>query len=160
MFRTTRRSKRSSDIALGEQATKMPYIAHISLIVRDYDEAIAFYTKIGFTLLEDKYIPEQDKRWVVIRPPSSQHADAQSQEAQGATILLAQASNAQQEAFVGNQAGGRVWLFLATDDFERDYEHFTEMGVEWVREPKVESYGKVAVWKDLYGNLWDLIQYS
>ena len=137
----------------------MPYIAHVSLIVRDYDEAIAFYTKLGFTLVEDKFIPEQNKRWVVIRPPASPSSQSHGK-SEGATILLAQASTPEQEAFIGNQAGGRVWLFLATDDFERDYKHFCERGVEWVRKPKVEAYGKVAVWKDLYGNLWDLIEYS
>ncbi|OBT63544.1 hypothetical protein VE03_07033 [Pseudogymnoascus sp. 23342-1-I1] len=134
----------------------MPYLAHISLILRDYDEAIAFYSRLGFTVVEDTFIPEQQKRWVLIQlplPPSSPSASSQ-----GPTILLARAGNAEQEAFIGNQAGGRVFLFLATDDFDRDYKRFSEAGVEWVRPPKVEAYGKVAVWKDLYGNLWDLIQ--
>jgi catechol 2,3-dioxygenase-like lactoylglutathione lyase family enzyme len=140
----------------------MPYIAHISLVVRDYDEAIAFYTRLGFTLQEDTYIPSQQKRWVVIRPPSPSPGDTATSAAvaQGATILLARAENTEQQKIIGKQSGGRVFLFLATDDFERDYKHFSEMGVEWVREPKVETYGTVAVWKDLYGNLWDLIQYS
>ncbi|KIW02071.1 uncharacterized protein PV09_06566 [Verruconis gallopava] len=151
----------------------MPYLAHISLIVRDYDEAIEFYTRLGFELIEDTTIPEQQKRWVVIRPPVTSssttmgglipqrdsHSSSEGQ-SQGATILLARASNAEQEKFIGNQAGGRVFLFLVTDDFERDFKHFSEMGVQWVRQPKVESYGRVAVWRDLYGNLWDLIQYS
>jgi catechol 2,3-dioxygenase-like lactoylglutathione lyase family enzyme len=117
----------------------MPYLAHISLIVRQYDEAIAFYSRLGFTVVEDTFIPEQQKRWV---------------------LILARASNAEQEAFIGNQAGGRVFLFLATDDFDRDYQRFSDAGVEWVRPPKIETYGKVAVWKDLYGNLWDLIQHN
>jgi catechol 2,3-dioxygenase-like lactoylglutathione lyase family enzyme len=145
----------------------MPYLAHISLLVRDYDEAIAWYTRLGFGLVEDTYISEQQKRWVVIRPPPAAPVTAQQHSAptkstssqQGATIILARPSNAEQEAFVGNQAGGRVFLFLATDDFDRDYKRFSEAGVEWARPPKVESYGKVAVWKDLYGNLWDLIQH-
>ncbi len=126
-------------------------IAHIALVVRDYDEAIAFYTqKIGFVLLEDTFQPDQDKRWVVIAPANSS----------GATILLARASSLEQEAFIGNQAGGRVFLFLATDDFWRDYNAMLEKGVEFVREPKTLDYGTVAVFKDLYGNLWDLIEYA
>jgi catechol 2,3-dioxygenase-like lactoylglutathione lyase family enzyme len=154
----------------------MPYLAHISLLVRDYDEAIAFYSRLGFELVEDTFIPEQQKRWVIIRPPptqplfsSSSSAERQTQEptatpaldcsSHGATILLAQPSNAEQEVFVGNQTGGRVFLFLATDDFERDFKRLSDAGVDWVRQPKIEVYGKVAVWKDLYGNLWDLIQY-
>jgi catechol 2,3-dioxygenase-like lactoylglutathione lyase family enzyme len=160
----------------------MPYLAHISLLVRDYDEAIAFYSRLGFEVVEDTFIPEQQKRWVTIRPPPSPPLSSSSsavqqiespnkrmeQEpssksalapSQGATILLARPSNIDQEAFIGNQIGGRVFLFLATDDFERDFKRFSDAGVEWVRPPKIEAYGKVAVWKDLYGNLWDLIQY-
>jgi catechol 2,3-dioxygenase-like lactoylglutathione lyase family enzyme len=126
-------------------------LAHLALVVRDYDEAIAFYTqKLGFELLEDTYQPEQDKRWVVVAP----------KESNGATLLLARAFKPQQEAFVGNQAGGRVFLFLATDDFERDYQTFLERGVTFVREPKTTEYGTVAVFEDLYGNLWDLIKYA
>ncbi|KAK0124085.1 hypothetical protein ONS95_009070 [Cadophora gregata] len=146
----------------------MPYIAHISLLVRSYDEAIVFYTRLGFTVVEDTFIPSQSKRWVVIRPPQTPPQSRSQTPSQTSspssssqtTILLAQASTPEQEAFIGNQSGGRVFLFLATDDFERDYKKFCELGVEWIREPKVESYGKVAVWKDLYGNLWDLIEYS
>ena len=124
-------------------------IVHMALVVRDYDEAIEFYTKtLHFTLVEDTYQPEQDKRWVVVAPPGSH----------GATLLLARASNPEQEAFVGNQAGGRVFLFLNTDDFWRDYNEMVERGVRFVREPKTESYGTVAVFEDLYGNLWDLLQ--
>jgi len=124
-------------------------IMHMALVVRDYDEAIDFYTKtLHFTLLEDTYQPEQDKRWVVGAPPGSS----------GATLLLARASKPEQEVFVGNQTGGRVFLFLNTDDFWRDYNEMVERGVRFVREPKTESYGIVAVFEDLYGNLWDLLQ--
>jgi len=126
-------------------------IVHMALVVRDYDEAIEFYTKIlHFTLVEDTYQPEQDKRWVVVAPPGSD----------GATLLLARASKPEQEAFVGNQTGGRVFLFLNTDNFWRDYNEMIERGVKFVREPKTESYGIVAVFEDLYGNLWDLLQYN
>ena len=126
-------------------------IVHVALVVRDYDEAIEFYTKkLKFTLLEDTYQPEQDKRWVVVAPPGSR----------GTSLLLARASKPEQEAFVGNQAGGRVFLFLNTDDFWRDHAEMVALGITFVREPKVESYGTVAVFKDLYGNLWDLLQLS
>ncbi|MCM3132682.1 VOC family protein [Paenibacillus polysaccharolyticus] len=124
-------------------------IIHIALVVNDYDEAIEFYTqKLNFTLLEDTYQPEQDKRWVVIAPPGSI----------GTTILLARASKPEQQPFIGNQAGGRVFLFLNTDDFWRDYKDMVSKGIEFVREPKEQDYGIVAVFKDLYGNLWDLLQ--
>lgn len=124
-------------------------IVHIALVVKDYDEAIDFYTKkLHFTLVEDTYQPEQDKRWVVVSPPGSV----------GTTILLARASNPEQEDFIGNQSGGRVFLFLNTDDFWRDYNEMVTRGIEFVREPKEQAYGMVAVFKDLYGNLWDLLQ--
>lgn len=124
-------------------------IIHIALVVEDYDEAIEFYTKkLNFTLLEDTYQPEQDKRWVVIAPPGSV----------GTTILLARASKSEQKPFIGNQSGGRVFLFLNTDDFWRDYNEMVLRGIEFVREPKDQSYGMVAVFKDLYGNLWDLLE--
>ncbi len=124
-------------------------IVHIALVVKDYDEAIEFYTqKLHFELIEDTYIPEQDKRWVVVAPPNST----------GTTILLARASNEEQESFIGNQAGGRVFLFLNTDDFWRDYNEMLSEGIEFVREPKEAEYGTVAVFRDLYGNLWDLLQ--
>ena len=124
-------------------------IVHIALVVRDYDEAIDFYVNtLGFELLDDTYQPEQDKRWVVVAPPGGS----------GTTILLARASKAEQEPFIGNQAGGRVFLFLNTDDFWRDYERLKERGVRIVREPKQQDYGMVAVFADLYGNLWDLLQ--
>lgn len=124
-------------------------IVHIALVVKDYDEAIEFYTnKLNFTLVEDLYQPEQDKRWVVVSPPGSA----------GTTLLLARASKPEQEPFIGNQAGGRVFLFLNTDNFWRDYHEMVSRGIEFVREPKEEAYGIVAVFKDLYGNLWDLLQ--
>jgi catechol 2,3-dioxygenase-like lactoylglutathione lyase family enzyme len=126
-------------------------IVHIALVVRDYDEAIEFYTKkLHFTLVEDTYQAEQDKRWVVVSPPGSI----------GTTILLARASKPEQEPFVGNQAGGRVFLFLGTDDFWRDYNEMAAAGIEFVRVPKEQDYGTVAVFKDLYGNLWDLVQFN
>lgn len=126
-------------------------LLHVALLVRDYDEAIAFFTqKLRFTLVEDSDVPEQDKRWVVVRPPGSS----------GASILLARPSNAEQAAFIGNQTGGRVSFFLATDDFRRDYEAMRAQGVHFVREPKTESYGTVAVFEDLYGNWWDLLELS
>lgn len=125
-------------------------IAHVALVVRDYDEAIAFYTqKLGFTLVEDTYQPEQEKRWVTVAPAGSS----------GATLLLARASTADQARFVGDQAGGRVFLFLETDDFWRDYQRMTAAGVSFVRPPSEASYGTVAVFEDLYGNRWDLIEY-
>jgi catechol 2,3-dioxygenase-like lactoylglutathione lyase family enzyme len=124
-------------------------IIHIALVVKDYDEAIAFYTqKLRFTVLEDSYQPEQDKRWVVIAPPGGS----------GATLLLAKASQPEQEPFIGNQAGGRVFLFLSTDDFWRDYNDMRAAGVRFVREPKRAEYGLVAVFEDLYGNRWDLLE--
>jgi catechol 2,3-dioxygenase-like lactoylglutathione lyase family enzyme len=124
-------------------------IVHVALLVRDYDEAIAFFTRtLSFALVEDTYIPEQNKRWVLVAPPEST----------GTTVLLARPSNPGQEAFVGNQTGGRVTFFLGTDDFHRDYEAMVSRGVEFVGPPRTESYGTVAVFKDLCGNLWDLIE--
>lgn len=124
-------------------------IIHVALVVRDYDEAIDFYTnKLDFTLVEDTYQPEQDKRWVVVAPPG----------ANGTSLLLARAATAEQENFIGNQTGGRVFLFLNTDDFWRDYNEMVSRGIKFVREPKVESYGTVAVFEDLYGNRWDLLE--
>lgn len=126
-------------------------IVHVALVVHDYDEAIEFYTEtLHFILVEDTYQPEQDKRWVVVAPPGSH----------GTSLLLARASKPEQQAYVGNQTGGRVSLFLNTDDFWRDYNEMVERGVLFVREPKKESYGIVAVFEDLYGNLWDLLQYD
>jgi catechol 2,3-dioxygenase-like lactoylglutathione lyase family enzyme len=124
-------------------------IVHIALVVRDYDEALDFYlNRLNFELIEDTYQPEQDKRWVVVAPPGGS----------GTTLLLARASKPEQEAFVGNQTGGRVFLFLNTDDFWRDYNAMRDKGVKFVREPKQADYGMVAVFEDLYGNLWDLLQ--
>lgn len=124
-------------------------IVHIALVVKDYDEAIAFYTqKLNFELIEDTYQPEQDKRWVVVSPPGSS----------GVSLLLARASNSKQEQFIGNQSGGRVFLFLNTDDFWRDYNALKSVGIKFVRAPKKQEYGRVAVFEDLYGNLWDLLE--
>jgi catechol 2,3-dioxygenase-like lactoylglutathione lyase family enzyme len=126
-------------------------IVHIALVVRDYDEALAFYVgKLKFRLVEDTYQPEQDKRWVVIAPPGSE----------GTSLLLARASKPEQEPFIGNQAGGRVFLFLRTDDFWRDYNRMVADGIRFVRPPAEQSYGTVAVFEDLYGTRWDLIQYK
>lgn len=120
-----------------------------ALVVRDYDEAIQFYVDIlGFELIEDTFIPEQDKRWVVVAPPGATES----------RLLLARAVGAEQTARIGNQTGGRVFLFLHTDDFWRDFGAFTRKGVVFVREPREESYGTVAVFQDLYGNQWDLLQ--
>jgi catechol 2,3-dioxygenase-like lactoylglutathione lyase family enzyme len=153
-------------------------LAHVALVVRDYDEAIAWFTgRLGFTLLADQRgdpepaaaspgrgfehpgdvrtgsgsprQPEQDKRWVLVAPPGG-----------GTSLLLARAASPGQAAFIGNQAGGRVFLFLATDDFARDHEAMVAKGVRFVREPKTADYGTVAVFEDLYGNLWDLVQFA
>lgn len=124
-------------------------IIHVALVVRDYDEAIEFYCqKLHFKLIEDSYQPEQDKRWVVVAPPGSN----------GTNLLLARASTPEQEACIGKQTGGRVFLSLSTDDFWRDYNEMRSAGIKFVREPKNEAYGTVAVFEDLYGNLWDLIE--
>jgi catechol 2,3-dioxygenase-like lactoylglutathione lyase family enzyme len=124
-------------------------IATVALVVRDYDEALAFYVgTLGFRLVEDTYIPGQDKRWVTVAPPGST----------GPLLLLARAVGEEQSSRIGNQTGGRVFLFLYTDDFWRDYAAYRSKGVVFVREPKEESYGTVAVFKDLYGTLWDLLQ--
>jgi catechol 2,3-dioxygenase-like lactoylglutathione lyase family enzyme len=123
-------------------------IIHIALVVRDYDEAIEFFChKLHFTLIEDTYQPEQDKRWVLVAPPGSN----------GTSILLARASTPEQEPYIGKQTGGRVFVFLSTDDFWRDYNYMLSIGIKFVRNPKTASYGTVAVFEDLYGNLWDLI---
>jgi catechol 2,3-dioxygenase-like lactoylglutathione lyase family enzyme len=123
-------------------------IAHIALIVREYDEAIRFYTEIlPFTLVEDTVLSES-KRWVIVAPRGSS----------GCSLLLAKASNEEQESRIGNQTGGRVFLFLHTDDISRDVELFKSKAVEFAREPVKEAWGTVAVFKDLYGNLWDLIE--
>jgi catechol 2,3-dioxygenase-like lactoylglutathione lyase family enzyme len=123
------------------------FITHIALVVRDYDEAITFYTqKLGFRLLEDTVLSET-KRWMLVAPPGSKEC----------SLLLAKAAAPAQLNVVGNQTGGRVFLFLQTDDFYRDYESLLEKGIRFVRPPVREDYGTVAVFEDLYGNLWDLI---
>lgn len=125
-------------------------IARIALVVNDYDEAISFYTKkLGFTLLENTQLSET-KRWVVVAPPGSD----------GCALLLAKAADDIQQTRIGNQTGGRVFLFLYTDNFKRDYNTMIANGVRFVRPPKEEDYGTVAVFEDLYGNLWDLIEPS
>jgi catechol 2,3-dioxygenase-like lactoylglutathione lyase family enzyme len=128
-------------------------LAHISIIVRDYDEAIAWFVDVlGFTLIENRDQPELNKRWVVVRPTGAAPG--------AASLLLARAASAEQAAAIGNQSGGRVFLFLSTDDFWADYHRLRAKGVRFVRGPKVESYGTVAVFEDLYGNRWDLIEHS
>jgi len=126
------------------------HLAHIAIVVDDYDKAIEFYTKkLHFTLLEDIVISDT-KRWVLVRP-------------QGATecsILLAKAATEEQKSRIGNQTGGRVFLFLSTDNFKRDYQNLLDNKIKIVREPSIEAYGTVAVFEDLYGNLWDLIEYG
>jgi catechol 2,3-dioxygenase-like lactoylglutathione lyase family enzyme len=125
-------------------------VGQVALVVREYDEALDFYVgKLGFTLMEDRYVPAQDKRWVVLTPPGG---------GGGARLLLARAVSPEQSARIGNQTGGRVFLFLYTDDFWRDYRAYLAKGVVFVREPKEQKYGTVAVFRDLYGNLWDLFQ--
>ena len=124
-------------------------LMHVALVVRDYDEAIDFFChKMHFRLVEDTYQPEQDKRWVVVAPPGSE----------GANLLLARATTPEQEGAIGKQTGGRVFLFLSTDDFWRDYNEMRAAGIRFVRPPREQPYGTVAVFEDLYGNMWDLIQ--
>lgn len=124
-------------------------IGLVSLVVPEYEEALAFYVgTLGFTLVEDSFVPEQNKRWVVVAPPGST----------GTRLLLARAANPEQSTRVGNQTGGRVFLFLYTDDFARDYRSFRDKGVVFVREPSQQPYGTVAVFRDPWGNLWDLFQ--
>ena len=126
-------------------------IASIAIVVKDYDEAIEFYTqKLNFKLLEDTYLPAENKRWVVVAPRGPK----------GCNLLLAKAANVEQAKAIGNQAGGRVFLFLFTDDFWRDYHAMQAKGVQFTRPPKTEGYGTVAVFLDLYGNQWDLLEPS
>jgi catechol 2,3-dioxygenase-like lactoylglutathione lyase family enzyme len=125
-------------------------ISHISIIVRDYDEAIKFYTeKLHFRLIEDTQLNES-KRWVLVAPPGSDSC----------CLLLAKAANDEQKSRIGNQTGGRVFLFLYTDNFKRDFQNLTDNHIKIIREPTVETYGTVAVFEDLYGNMWDLIEPS
>ena len=124
-------------------------IGLVSLVVHDYDDALAFYVGVlGFSLMEDSFMPEQNKRWVVVAPPGATES----------RLLLARASSPEQAGRIGNQTGGRVFLFLYTDDFARDYQAFKSKGVAFVREPSQHAYGTVAVFKDPWGNLWDLLQ--
>ena len=129
---------------------RMPqFLGLVSIAVREYDEAIAFYVgKLGFSLVEDTHQPSQNKRWVVVSPPGASES----------RLLLARATTEHQVSRVGNQTGGRVFLFLYTDDFWRDFNAYRSKGVVFVREPKNEGYGTVAVFEDLYGNQWDLVQ--
>ena len=125
-------------------------LVHISILVDDYDRAIAFYTKkLRFKLVEDTVLSDT-KRWVLVKPEGSE----------GCSLLLAKAANEAQTQRIGDQAGGRVFLFLQTDNFERDYQHLIDNNIVIMREPSDEAYGKVAVFEDLYGNLWDLIEYK
>jgi catechol 2,3-dioxygenase-like lactoylglutathione lyase family enzyme len=125
-------------------------LAHVTLLVRNYDEALAFFTEaLGFRLIEDTPLADH-KRWLVVAPPNSR----------GASLLLAQASTPEQALSIGNQAGGRVFLFLHTDDFWRDYRHMQGHNVRFLESPRHEPYGVVAVFEDLYGNKWDLLQPS
>ena len=127
------------------------YLAHIAVVVRDYDEAITYYTNtLGFTLIEDTIL-SATKRWVMVQPTGAEN---------GCHLLLAKAASPEQEKCIGYQTGGRVFLFLYTDDFYRDYNNYLSKGVEFTIEPRIEDYGTVAVFKDLYGNLWDLIEPS
>jgi catechol 2,3-dioxygenase-like lactoylglutathione lyase family enzyme len=124
-------------------------LGQVAIVVRDYDEALSFYVgTLGFKLIEDTPVPAQNKRWVVVAPPGSSSA----------RLLLARAVGHEQSSHIGNQTGGRVFLFLYTDDFWRDFRTYQAKGIVFVREPSEESYGTVAVFKDLYGNLWDLVQ--
>jgi catechol 2,3-dioxygenase-like lactoylglutathione lyase family enzyme len=126
----------------------MQTLGHVALVVRDYDEALAFFTEsLGFQVIEDTALG-QGKRWVLVRPPGSG----------GTSLLLAQASTPEQASRIGNQTGGRVFLFLHTDDFWRDYRQMTARGIKFRRPPREEAYGTVAVFEDLYGNLWDLLE--
>ncbi|MCL4869634.1 MAG: VOC family protein [Anaerolineae bacterium] len=125
------------------------HLGLVALVVPDYDEALAFYVGVlGFTLVEDTFVPEQNKRWVVVTPPGATES----------RLLLARAIGEEQITRIGNQTGGRVFLFLYTDNFYRDYRRYQANGVTFIREPKEEPYGTVAVFQDLYGNLWDLVQ--
>ncbi len=131
--------------------TQKRAIVHTAIVVEDYDEAIKFYTeKLNFTLIKDEYQEEQNKRWVIVSPDSTGET----------SLLLARASNDEQKKFIGNQTGGRVFIFVSTMDFWGDYNSMLEKGVEFVREPKEQDYGIVAVFKDLYGNLFDLVEFN
>ncbi len=127
------------------------FLSLTTLVVKDYGEAIDFFVeKLGFELLEDKELPAAGKRWVVVAPPGAKESG----------LLLARAVGDEQVARVGNQTGGRVFLFLKTDNFWRDYRNYCKRGVTFVAKPREESYGTVAVFSDLYGNLWDLLSHE
>ena len=139
----------SETVAGDRRPTIKQTIGQVALVVHEYAEVIDFFVGVlGFTLVEDTDVPDQDKRWVVVAPPGSPDS----------RLLLARAVGEEQSSRIGNQTGGRVFLFLYTDDFWRDYHGYKAKGIIFVRAPKVERYGMVAVFKDLYGNLWDLIQ--
>lgn len=141
----------ATDDSKKEGSSPRQFICLIALVVRDYDEAIAFYVgKLGFRLVEDTYQPEQDKRWVVVEPPGTSGSNCR--------LLLARGVNDEQKSRIGNQTGGRVFLFLQTDDFWRDYHAFRAKGITFIRPPTQQSYGIVSVFEDLYGNRWDLLQ--
>ena len=141
----------STSVSVRNRLVVAQRIGLVSLVVDDYDDALAFFVgKLGFSLVEDRFIAEQSKRWVVVAPPGASEA----------RLLLAEASNEAQRSRIGSQTGGRVFLFLYTDDFWRDYERYKTNGIVFVREPKREPYGMVAVFEDLYGNLWDLLEPS
>lgn len=149
MVRKRRLSPVSPTIPTDGEKRMKQTISAVALVVREYDEAITFYVDtLGFRLVEDTVIAAQNKRWVVVAPPGSS----------GAQLLLARAVGEEQSSRIGNQTGGRVFLFLHTDDFWRDYHAYKSKGVVFVRGPVEESYGTVAVFQDLYGNLWDLVQ--
>jgi len=151
-------------------------LAAIALVVRDYDEALDFYVgKLGFTLVEDTFLPHENKRWVVVAPPGSTDTPlghglpptfghglptvaAVRPQVSGCRLLLARASTPEQQSRIGNQTGGRVFLFLHTDDFWRDYHAYRAKGIRFLRDPADHPYGTAAVFEDLYGNLWDLVQ--
>ena len=138
------------DYGAGKSIVKQ-YVGLTAVVVREYDEAIDFYTNVlGFNLVDDSFQPAQNKRWVVVAPPGGNESH----------ILLARAVGDEQLSRIGNQTGGRVFLFLYTDDFWRDYETYVDRGVTFIRKPKTEEYGTVAVFRDLYGNLWDLVELS
>jgi catechol 2,3-dioxygenase-like lactoylglutathione lyase family enzyme len=138
----------SSSAARGEDIAMTQHLAAIALVVRDYDEALGFYVgKLGFDLIEDTRMSDT-KRWVLVAPPGAKEM----------RLLLAKADNPEQKTRIGNQAGGRVFLFLHTDDFQRDYEAYRAKGVRFLESPRLEAYGTVAVFVDLYGNKWDLIE--
>jgi uncharacterized glyoxalase superfamily protein PhnB len=133
----------------------MQYLGLVTIVVRDYDEAISYYRDVlGFSVLEDEYQPAQDKRWVVVSPLSHHEQMSSS----GCAFLLAKAKNDEEASRIGNQTGGRVGFFLYVDEFDQAYHEFSSKDVKFLEKPRVEQYGKVAVFQDLYGNKWDLFE--